>query len=243
MQAGGASQQRTGSQQGGQQAGGQRMMGGQQSMGQQAGGMQSLLFPTATYLPEQVRVPVIQELNDLLADTTVLMTHAKYAHWNLKGMDFIGLHELFDETAETLEDHVDLIAERATALGGQALGTAGMAVSNCSIPPMQPDAITGIEYVELLAERLAVHDSNLHRAIELANEYGDDDTADMLNEISREVSQQLWFLEAHLQTQPTSSIPAGGGQGMGGQGMGGSQQMTDQQAGGGWQQAQQGWTQ
>jgi len=213
-----------------------QQIGGEQTRGQQPGGAQSLLFPTATYLSERVRVPIIQQLNDLLADATVLLTHAKYAHWNLKGMDFIGLHELFDETAETLEDHVDLIAERATALGGQAMGTAGMAVSNCSVPPMQPDAITGAEYVELLTDRLAIHDANLHRAIEMANQYGDDDTADMLNEISREVSQQLWFLEAHLQTRPTSSVPVGGQS----QEAIGGQQTTSQPAGGGLQQAQQG---
>ena len=40
--------------------------------------------------------------------------------------------------------------------------------------------------------------------VDTATDAGDVDTADLLNELSREGSQYLWFLEAHLQTQPTA---------------------------------------
>ena len=56
-------------------------------------------------------------MNQHLADTFDLMSQTKFAHWNVKGPNFIALHKLFDELAETLEGHVDEIAERATALG------------------------------------------------------------------------------------------------------------------------------
>jgi starvation-inducible DNA-binding protein len=102
------------------------------------------------------------------------------------------------------EEHADLIAERITALGGQAMGTAGMAVSGCRILPMPSDVVTGVEFVDVLAEGLAVHDANLYGDIQTANQYEDLDTADLLNEVSREVSKGLWFLEAHRQTQPLS---------------------------------------
>jgi starvation-inducible DNA-binding protein len=46
----------------------------------------------------------------------------KHAHWNVKGPSFIALHELFDQVAEHVEDHIDTIAERVTALGGTARG-------------------------------------------------------------------------------------------------------------------------
>ena len=220
---------------GGLQQGAVGSAGGQQRTGTQGGQIpgggttrQSLLFPTQNYLPRDVRVPIAETLNRVLADTTILRTQVKFAHWNVKGSDFYGLHELFDEIAEDLEEHADEVAERIAALGAQAMGTAGMAVENCSVPPMPSDAVTGMEYVELLADRLAIHDANLHEAIGTAQTYGDLDTADLLNEVSREVSQQLWFLEAHLQTQPvgtvqlTGSPQAGGGQPRGGQGIGGT---------------------
>jgi len=193
--------------------------------------LQSQLYSTQNYLPESVRVEVIRGLNQTLADSTILMTQAKFAHWNLKGRDFFGLHALFDEVAEMFEDHVDDVAERITALGGQALGTAGAAVANRQVPSIPYDAVTGLEYVEILASQLAIHDAQLHQAIEVANGYDDVDTVDLLNEISREVSKQLWFLEAHLQTQPTSTISVSGVTGGRQAGTGGGQTAQQSQMG------------
>jgi starvation-inducible DNA-binding protein len=138
-------------------------------------------------------------LNRCLADSVVLHSQAKYAHWNVKGLHFFPLHELFDEIAEELEDHIDEIAERITSLGGQAIGSTYMAASTSNIPPFSTETVTGIEFIEMLADRLATHDANLGQDIQAATQAGDVDTADLLNEISREVGEHRWFLEAHLQ--------------------------------------------
>src|SRR5712671_8115081 len=75
-------------------------------------------------LSEATRVKVIELCNGRLADAIDLQTQCKYAHWNVKGPDFIALHELFDKINEDVEDYVDLIAERAVQLGGATEGTA-----------------------------------------------------------------------------------------------------------------------
>src|SRR5207247_10318549 len=82
--------------------------------------------PTKNDLPEASRSKVIGLCNDRLADAIDLQTQCKYAHWNVKGSNFIALHELFDKVNEDVEDYVDLIAERAVQLGGLAEGTARM---------------------------------------------------------------------------------------------------------------------
>lgn len=146
-------------------------------------------------------------LNQSLADATDLMTQAKFAHWNVKGMNFYQLHLLFDEIAETLNEHVDVIAERATALGGEATGTARTAAANSRIPEIPPDATTGPEYVEALVERVGLHANDLRADIDAAAQHGDEDTADMYTELSREVDKQLYFLEAHLQAVNPAAIP------------------------------------
>lgn len=212
--------------QGGQSTG-ERQQGSQQ---QPTG--QALEFPTSSRIPEQVRRQVTEELNRTLADTTVLLTHVRFAHWNVKGMAFYGLHHLFEDIYEMFEEQVDLVGERITALGGQALGTAGIAVQNCRIPAMPTNIVTGQEFVQVLAERLAVHDAQVRQAMTLATELDDPDTADLLNEISREVSEALWFLDAHLQTQPISSegtSPQGGQQQMAAQQGTNQQSMSPQQ--------------
>ncbi|MFC4450773.1 DNA starvation/stationary phase protection protein Dps [Halorussus aquaticus] len=164
-------------------------------------------FRTAVGLPDETRRAVVGMLNQSLADTTDLMTQSKFAHWNVKGMNFYQLHLLFDEIAETFEDHADVVAERATALGGEATGTARTAAANSRIPEIPPDVTTGAEYVAALVERVGIHANNLRREIELAVEHGDEDTADMYTELSREVDEQLYFLEAHLQSVTPEAIP------------------------------------
>jgi DNA-binding ferritin-like protein len=62
-------------------------------------------------------------MNQRLASAVDLQLQMKRAHWNVKGPSFIGLHELFDKVAETVEGYVDQIAERILQLGGVAEGT------------------------------------------------------------------------------------------------------------------------
>ena len=81
------------------------------------------MFDTRNDLPAGSRTKVVELLNARLADAIDLGTQTKHAHWNVKGANFIALHELFDKLAESVEDQIDTIAERVTALGGRALGT------------------------------------------------------------------------------------------------------------------------
>jgi starvation-inducible DNA-binding protein len=76
------------------------------------------LYPTRIDLPAEARAQLVELLNQSLADTLDLKTQVKQAHWNVKGMHFIALHEMFDTFASTLENYVDMLAERVTALGG-----------------------------------------------------------------------------------------------------------------------------
>ena len=81
------------------------------------------MFDTRNDLPAGTRTKVIELLNARLADAIDLGTQTKHAHWNVKGPNFIALHELFDKLAENVEEHIDTLAERVTALGGTAHGT------------------------------------------------------------------------------------------------------------------------
>jgi starvation-inducible DNA-binding protein len=150
---------------------------------------------------------MVEMLNQTLADATDLMTQVKVAHWNVKGMNFYQLHLLFDEIAETLEAHIDIVAERATSLGGEATGSVRVAAAESCIPEIPSDATTGREYVAALVERVGIHANNLRGDIEAAVTHDDEDTADLYTELSRAVDQQLYFLEAHLQTVEPDAIP------------------------------------
>lgn len=180
--------------------------------GQERGGgveLQGREFPSRTYLSESARQESIRRLNGCLADTTVLLSQARYAHWNVKGPNFYQFHELFEELADALEDHVDDVGERAASLGGEALGTTYSVAANSGIEPLPRSATDGLEFASLLADRLALHDANLSKDIEATTRVGDVDTADLLNEISRSIGTYVWFLEAHLQGRPTDAPAVG----------------------------------
>ena len=93
------------------------------------------MFSTRNNISRDVRTQMIDLLNQRLADVFDLFSQTKQAHWNVKGAQFIPLHELFDKLAAELDVHADTIAERATALGGLALGTVRMAAANSQLPP------------------------------------------------------------------------------------------------------------
>ena len=159
------------------------------------------MFKTKNDLPEATRVKAVELLNARLADCTDLQTQTKQAHWNVKGPNFIALHELFDEINGEVEDYVDDIAERAVQLGGVAEGTARMVAKRSSLPEYPLNAVDGRSHVEALSSALAAFGKLARKAIDQANDFGDLDTADLFTEVSRGIDKWLWFVEAHLQAE------------------------------------------
>ena len=156
------------------------------------------MFDTRNDLPANVRVEVTELLNARLADAIDLGAQSKYAHWNVKGPNFIALHELFDKVAESVEDQIDTLAERITALGGRAHGTIATVARNSTLKPYPEEIAEGLAHVDALSAALADYAAKIRAGIETADRLGDADTADLFTGISRETDKYLWFLEAHL---------------------------------------------
>ena len=139
-------------------------------------------------------------LNQSLADSADLRSQAKQAHWNVKGPNFIALHELFDQVAAEMDAHTDNLAERVTTLGGVAMGTARLAAQNSSLSEYPHEISDGTAHVDALSSALADFGKKVRNNIDFTDELGDADTADLYTEISRGVDKLLWFVEAHNQS-------------------------------------------
>jgi starvation-inducible DNA-binding protein len=159
------------------------------------------MFNTKNDLSEATRVKVVELLNARLADCIDLQTQIKQAHWNVKGPNFIALHELFDKINEEVEDYVDEIAERAVQLGGIAQGTTRMVAKRSSLPEYPANTVDGRSHVEALSSALAAVGKSARQAIDIADDLSDLDTADVFTEVSRGIDKWLWFVEAHLQAE------------------------------------------
>ncbi len=159
------------------------------------------MYSTRIDLNSDVRTRITALLNARLADALDLESATKQAHWYVKGPDFIALHKLFDELHSNVEEHVDTIAERITALGGVALGTVQAAARGSSLQPYPEDIAEGVQHLEALSDRLADFGGKARAAIEESGRIGDADAADLFTQVSRDIDKYLWFLEAHLQAK------------------------------------------
>lgn len=157
------------------------------------------MHKTKNDLAKGKREKVIEILNARLADVIDLKTQAKQAHWNVKGIHFIGLHELFDQVATAAEAHTDLIAERITALGGTAYGTARVVAQNSSLSEYPLEIVDGTAHVDALSTAMSDFGKKVRKGIDETDDLGDKDTADLFTEVSREIDKLLWFVEAHIQ--------------------------------------------
>jgi starvation-inducible DNA-binding protein len=153
--------------------------------------------PTRHSLPTKKRAAVADLLNQSLADLSDLYSQTKQAHWNVRGRQFYAFHKLFDDLAESVEGHLDDIAERVTALGGTARGTIRQAAAASRLPEFPSKLKGDQEFVAALVERYAQAANETREAIDAADELGDADSADLLTAASRDLDKALWMLEAH----------------------------------------------
>jgi starvation-inducible DNA-binding protein len=141
----------------------------------------------------------IELLNARLADAIDLSLITKQAHWNLKGLHFIAVHEMLDQFRADIDANVDIMAERVVQLGGTALGTKERVSETSSLKPYPTDIYKVTDHLGALIDRFGDTANAVRKAIDEADEAGDATTADIFTAFSRVLDKDLWFLEAHLQ--------------------------------------------
>ncbi len=142
----------------------------------------------------------IRILNARLADSIDLALLTKQAHWNIKGPQFIALHEMIDGFRTEVDGHVDTMAERVVQLGGTAHGTTHEVAKATTLAPYPTDIAASKDHLVALIERYAKVAASVRAGIAETGEAGDADTADLLTAYSRALDKALWFLEAHVQS-------------------------------------------
>lgn len=150
-------------------------------------------------LTDNARKTAISELNARLADGLALGMAIKQAHWNVKGMNFIAVHELFDSVYANNQEHIDVMAERVQILDGVAIGTAEEVAKKATLAPYPTDLTKAEDHIKAVCERMRDHGAKLRQGIDTTDEAGDADTADILTAASRTADKDLWFMESHLE--------------------------------------------
>ena len=138
-----------------------------------------------------------QVLLDLTRDTTVLYLHVKMAHWNLKDVNFIAIHELLDDIAASTLEIIDEIAERARQLGVPVDANLND-LSKSEVGTFPIGVVSSKVACAALAESFGRVVKGFHGGIDTVDEAGDAVTADILTQSSGTLEKGLWKIESHL---------------------------------------------
>lgn len=155
------------------------------------------MYTTLNSLSNKTRKDIATILQARLSDALDLASQAKQAHWNVKGPNFVGLHELFDKLYAEFNDHGDMIAERLTALGGQAWGTVEAVSVNSGLTRYPLDISAQEDHLEALAKVMGEYCKMVRASSDEVSKIGDEATADLFIEILRAAEKSLWLVEAH----------------------------------------------
>jgi starvation-inducible DNA-binding protein len=151
-------------------------------------------------LVDEAREGVVAILNTVLADEYVLYTKTRNYHWNVVGPQFNDLHKFFEDQYNALNDVVDTVAERARALGGNAMGTLSEFLKSTRL---QEESGDYPEARRMLANLLADHEALIrHLRVDLetcAEKYHDVGTNDFLTGLMEHHEKMAWMLRAFLE--------------------------------------------
>ena len=140
---------------------------------------------------------VREALNLQVANFTVLWTKLHNYHWYVKGHNFFSLHDKFEELYDTASTYVDELAERLLAIGGEPIGKQSDAIEKASVKEAEYD-IDANEMVRQLAQDYDTVIKELDEARKIAEDAGDDRTADIFIGMITDIEKNNWMLKSFL---------------------------------------------
>ncbi|MEM1312925.1 MAG: DNA starvation/stationary phase protection protein [Pseudomonadota bacterium] len=152
---------------------------------------------TAETLATDARARIVDALNQCVAETAVTTMLAQNFHWNVTGMGFGPLHELFQKIYEDHFDAQDELAERIKAVEGHAQGRLADMVERSKVDEHDGHA-TDKEMIAHLSKAQKTVAATLAGCADIAEAGGDLLTQDLCIARGQVHEKFAWILDSHL---------------------------------------------
>ncbi len=151
----------------------------------------------AAALSTNARTAIADALNQALAETTITTMMAQNFHWNVKGMSFGPLHDLFQQVYEDHFAAQDDLAERIRALDAHAEGTFASMLGRSKVVEHDGRA-SDQEMLKAMQTAQETVAATLASAGSLAAELGDALTEDLCIARGQTHEKFAWMMRSHL---------------------------------------------
>lgn len=147
-------------------------------------------------LEEKKLKPVVDHLNDLLANYHVYYQNLRGCHWNIQGPHFFTLHVKFEELYNNTITTIDELAERILTLGKNPKSRFSDYIKTAEIEELDTVGMKDKDMVKGILENLSVLISMERDLLELTSAADDEGSNDMINAFMQFNEKQNWMLRA-----------------------------------------------
>jgi starvation-inducible DNA-binding protein len=147
-------------------------------------------------LNEKEVKPIVDLLNDYLANYHVHYQKLRGCHWNIKGQNFFTLHVKFEELYTEAQTTIDEIAERVLTLGKPPHSRFEDYVRESTIKEIDTIGMKDLDMVDAILDDMSQLIA-MERDLLLATDEADDDgTNDMVNRFMQFKEKTTWMLRS-----------------------------------------------
>ena len=149
-------------------------------------------------LEEKKIKPVVDELNNLLANYHIHYQKLRGCHWNLKGKSFFSLHAKFEELYTEMLTAIDELAERILSLGKPPISTFNDYIKRSTLKEINTIGMKETDMVKALIEDMMGLIEMEREILDATEKAGDDGTNDMVNRFMQFKEKNVWMLRAFV---------------------------------------------
>lgn len=150
----------------------------------------------AIKLSEKQVKPVVDMLNDYLANYHVHYQKLRGCHWNIKGQNFFTLHIKFEELYTNAQLTIDEIAERVLTLGKPPHSRFSDYIKESTIKEIDTIGMNDLDMVNAILDDMSKLIQLERDLLEETDKVGDDGTNDMVNKFMQFKEKNTWMLRS-----------------------------------------------